>query len=285
MAVGRELLKIAIYLLYSMLDLTRYPTTVAIANNREEIGSLLRQLEQAQSALDQYARVGTAPTAQGKYSLGEWERSNSVNSGHWLGGAQSASACSELCRKADAQFCAYQCNGCYSGTSLAPRSEASFQSCFQYAVDMRTGTDAAAFREQQQKRDSLITRIEAKVRQTSALLGEQIQKGETNQGTIGALQGSLSQIEQQVASYRDKADIVRSEMSRVQGELETTKYRMNSELLQLLMMLGGVVLIIMLSAGSLGTAGTPPQEIVIIVAAGVLTLYFAAQYVLDWWKK
>ena len=72
-----------------------------------------------------------------------WQKATSVNDGHHLGDAQSRSECFDLCQKAGAQFCAYQCNGCYSGTSLAPRSEASFQSCFQYAVDMSTGTDGS----------------------------------------------------------------------------------------------------------------------------------------------
>ena len=85
---------------------------------------------------------GPAPEPSGQQSPAEWQRANSVSGGRRLGDAQSKSECSELCREAGAPFCAYQCNGCFSGTSLAPRSEASFQSCFQYGIDMGTGTDS-----------------------------------------------------------------------------------------------------------------------------------------------
>lgn len=74
--------------------------------------------------------------APGKYSAGGWQRANSVNGDTLLGSATSENDCLDMCSKVSSRFCAYQCNGCYSGTSLKPVSQSSFDGCFQYGRDM-----------------------------------------------------------------------------------------------------------------------------------------------------
>ena len=146
------------------------------------------------------------------------------------------------------------------------------------------GTSSVAFQQQQRKRDSLVVRIQAKVARIEAMLYEQDGNREADQATVMAARQLLSRVEKRIASYHGLADIARNEVAIVQGELETSERHMNSEYLQMLLMFGGMILIVGLNAGPLVTAGTAPQEIVIVVGVGVLLFYFTAQYVLKWRK-
>ena len=186
-----------------MVYSTRYPNTVAIANNREAITSLLKQLEGEQTELDNIARAGT---------------------------------------------------------------------------------DTPAFQEQLEKRNYLLARVRDKVKETSTLLDAQIGKGHVNQGVLAALHKSLSRIEKRTASYRDEADTIRSKVNKVEGELDSTGHRMDSEYLQLALTCAAMVAIILLSARLLTTTTITAPEIAVLVGAGTLVAYYAVQYVHKLWK-
>jgi len=69
----------------------------------------------------------------------QWTEARSVNDAVKVGDAASKEACYQMCLSAQTDnpgktACAYQCNGCYVGSSLAVRSSESHSSCFQYGT-------------------------------------------------------------------------------------------------------------------------------------------------------
>ena len=142
------------------------------------------------------------------------------------------------------------------------------------------GVHTQAFQKQRKLRDYLEISIQTRVRVTSRLLDEEAGRDAVSPDAIAAAKQSLIRIEKRVALYRSKANAAQRDVSRVQGELEETKYRMNSEYLQFILMFGGMILIVVLSARPLVTTGPTSQELVIVVGAGVLALYSVAQYIL-----